>query len=76
MSAHTVETPPDLHEHRAGSSAIKLVKPRSTQARHLRAIAAEVSLYGWDDAAESREDLIRGIEGAYPLPWRHGGLNE
>jgi hypothetical protein len=76
VNAGTIETPPDLPEHQHGFSTIKLFSPRSRLARHLRAIATEVSLYGWDDAAESREELIRGIEMVGRMPWRHGGLNE
>lgn len=76
MSIRTIETPPTLPERGDGSSAMKLPSPPSGQARPLRAIAAEVTLYGWDDAVESREDLIRGTEGAGRMPWRHGGLNE
>ena len=76
MSARTIETPPDLPERGDGSNAMKLLSPRSKQARHLRAIAAEVTLYGWDDAVESREELIRGVEMVGRMPWRHGGLNE
>ena len=76
MSAGTKETPPDLPGHEHGSSVMKLLSPRSRLARHLRAIATEVSLYGWDDAAESREEIIRGTEGIGRMPWRHGGLNE
>ena len=78
MSIRIIETPPlpDLPEHQHGSSAMKLLGPRSALARHLRAIATEVTLYGWNDAAESREELIRGIEGIGRMPWRHGGLNE
>lgn len=76
MSIRTTETPRDPPEHQHGSSAIKLLSPRSRLARHLRAIATEVSLYGWDDAAESREEIIRGIEGVSRMHWRHGWLNE
>jgi len=76
MSAGTKETPPDLPGHEHGSSVMKLLSPRSRLARHLRAIATEVSLYGWDDAAESREEIIRGTEGIGRMPWRHEGLNE
>lgn len=76
MSAHTIETLPDRHDRRDISSAMTVFSPRSKQARHLRAIADEVTLYGWDDAVESREELIRGVEEASPLSWRHGGLNE
>jgi len=76
MSARTLETPPVLRERGDGSSAMKLLSPRSRLARQLRAIAAEVTLYGWDDAVESREELIRGVEGVGRMPWRHGGLNE
>ena len=53
---------PELHELRDSLNAKKLFTPRSKQARHLRRMAAEVTLYGWDDAVESRADLIRGIE--------------
>ena len=76
MSEGTKETTPDLPGHEHGSSVMKLLSPRSSLARHLRAIATEVSLYGWDEAAESREEIIRGIKAVGRMPWRHGGLNK
>ena len=76
MSTRTATPPPDRRERRNDSSAMTLLSPRSMQARHLRAIAAEATLYGWEDAVASREELIRGIERIYPLSWPHGGLNE
>jgi hypothetical protein len=76
MNARTIETPPGLPERGDGSSAMKLLSPRSRQARHLRAIAAEATLYGWDDAVESREELIRNVEGVGRMPWHQRGLKE
>lgn len=52
------------------------LNPDSTQASSFREIAAKATLYGWDDAQESRAELLKGINAACPFPWPHGGLNE
>lgn len=52
------------------------LNPDSMQAPSFCEIAGEATLYGWDDADESRAELIKGIKAAHPIAWRHGGLNE
>lgn len=72
MNARPIETSLEVRtmQEKAG------LNPDLTRASSFREIAAEATLYGWDDAEESRAELIKGIKAACPFPWRHGGLNE
>ena len=52
------------------------LNPDSSEAPYLCEIEGGATLYGWDDADESRAEFIKSIKAAHPVPWRHGGLNE
>jgi hypothetical protein len=76
MSARTIVMPSNPESAEQQTSALLLRDPGSTQSALAGAEPAADTQSGLDDSEELRNDLLRRLETAYPLPWRHGGLNE
>ena len=71
-----IAVPADLRLAEGEISSSRLLGPGSSPIALLSAdLAVDVST-SIEDSEKFQDDLLRRLEAAFSLPWRHGGLNE
>jgi hypothetical protein len=76
MSARRISPRSDRQAVAGENSFARLLGAGETPAVLLSGESGTEDVSALEDSEKFSDDLVRRFEAAYPLPWRHGGLNE